>query len=72
MGAGYNEQPAVIIDPPRTVKALRDKGLIEYQVWGWVKKSAKFVAHIKILKGAKLAIWDTISLTIDESGKKTN
>jgi hypothetical protein len=67
MGAGY-DQPAAVIDPPRTVKALRDSGLADYKVWGWVKKSAKFISHIKILKGSKLAIWDVISLSIGEDG----
>lgn len=70
---GYDEQPAAIIESPRTVKALQDKGLVDYQVWGWVKMSAKFIAHLKYLKGAKLAIWQCIALSIDESGtcKKT-
>jgi len=69
LGSRNNEQPAAIIDPPRTVKALRDKGLIEYQVWGWVKMSAKFIAHIRRLKGAKLGVWQVIALSIDETGK---
>jgi len=30
MGAGY-DQPAAVIDPPRTVKALRDSGLADYK-----------------------------------------
>ena len=64
-----NEQPAAIIESPRKVIALREKGLIEYQVWGWVKMSAKFLAHLKYLKGAKLAIWQCIALSIDETGK---
>lgn len=68
MGAGYSDQPAAIIDPPRMVKALRDKGMGDYKVWGWVKKSTNFIYHIKILKGSKLAIWDVISLSIDEDG----
>jgi hypothetical protein len=68
MGAGYEEQPAAIIDQPRTVKALRDTGLYEYKAWGWVKLSAKFIAHLRHLKGAKLAIWQCIALSIDETG----
>ena len=63
-----NDQPAAVIDPPRTLKALRDSGLIEYRAWGWVKMSAKFIAHLKNLKGAKLAIWQCIALSIDEDG----
>ena len=43
IGAGYDQQPAAIIDPPRTVKALNESGLFEYQAWGWVKISAKFI-----------------------------
>lgn len=68
LGAGYGEQPAAIIDNPRTVKALRDTGLFEYKAWGWVKLSAKFIAHLHHLKGAKLAIWQCIALSIDETG----
>ena len=63
-----NDQPAAVIDPPRTLKALRDSGLIEYRAWGWVKMSAKFISHLKNLKGAKLAIWQCIALSIDEDG----
>lgn len=62
------DQPAAVIDPPRTLKALRDSGLIEYRAWGWVKMSAKFIAHLKNLKGAKLAIWQCIALSIDDDG----
>jgi hypothetical protein len=68
MGTGYDDQPAAIIDQPRKVKALRDTGLYEYRAWGWVKLSAKFVSHLRHLKGAKLAIWQCIALSIDETG----
>ncbi len=68
MGAGY-DQPAAVIDPQRTVKALSDKGLIEYQAWGWVKLSAKFIWHILRLKGSKLSTWQVIALSIDADGK---
>ena len=69
----FDQQPAAIIESPRKVKALQDNGLVEYQVWGWVKMSAKFIAHLKYLKGAKLSIWQCIALSIDETGtcKKT-
>lgn len=63
-----SEQPAAIIESPRKVKALKDDGLIEYRVWGWVKVSSNFISHIKILRGAKLAIWQVIALSIDETG----
>ena len=68
LGAGY-DQPAAIIDPPRVVRALRDKGLVDYTVWGWVKTSAKFRAHIKILRGSKHDIWHYLALGVDENGK---
>lgn len=63
-----NEQPAAIIESPRKVKALQDNGLTEYKVWGWVKMSANFIKHIRLLKGAKLSVWNVIALSIDESG----
>lgn len=63
------DQPAAIIDPPRNVKALRDKGLVEYKAWGWVKTSAQFRYHIKILRGAKHDIWHYLALGVDEYGK---
>jgi hypothetical protein len=68
IGTGYAEQPAAIIDQPRNIKALNDAGLYEYKAWGWVKLSAKFIAHLRHLKGAKLAIWQCIALSIDETG----
>lgn len=67
--ANYGDQPAAVIDPPRTVRALSEKGLVNYQAWGWVKMSAKFIAHIRKLKGAKLGVWQVIALSIDETGK---
>lgn len=67
LGKGY-EQPAAIIDPPRTVTALRENGLSDYKVWGWVKTSAKFRSHIKILRGAKHDIWHYLALGVDENG----
>ena len=68
MGAGY-DQPAAVIDPPRTVNALRENGIVDYKVWGWVKTSSKFRAHIKVLRGAKHAIWHWLALSVDETGK---
>ena len=64
-----NNQPDAIIEPPRTVKALLDGGIVDYQVWGWVKTSAKFRKHIKILRGAKHDIWHYLALGVDETGK---
>jgi hypothetical protein len=59
---------AAEIHPPKVIHAVADEGLIEYKVWGWVKISANFINHIRKLKGAKLAIWQVISLSIDEGG----
>lgn len=69
MGTGYDDQPAAIIDPPRNIKALRENGLMDYNVWGWVKKSAKFIHHIGVLKGSKISTWDVIALSINEDGE---
>lgn len=69
LGVGYGEEPAVIIEKPRKDLALHEDGLREYKVWGWVKKSAKFIFHVKKLRGAKLSIWEVISLSIDEDGE---
>lgn len=60
---------AAEIHPPKIINVLRDGGLEEYKVWGWVKTSAKFIYHIKKLKGAKLAIWKVIALSIDKDGE---
>ena len=68
MGAGY-EQTAAVIDPPRTLKALRDNGMVEFHAWGWVKMSARFMGHIRKLKGSKLSTWQAIALSINENGE---
>lgn len=67
LGKGY--QPAAIIESPRIVRELTDNGLRDRMAWGWVKISAKFISHIRLLRGAKLAIWQCLSLSIDETGK---
>jgi hypothetical protein len=67
IGKGYEN--AAEIHPPKKINAIREKGLEEYTVWGWVKISATFIHHIRKLKGAKLAIWQVISLSIDENGE---
>lgn len=69
LGKGYDN--AAEIHPPKTIKVLRDSGLEEIKVWGWVKTSTQFIYHIKKLKGAKLAIWQVIALSIDEDGNCT-
>lgn len=63
-----DNQYAAIIESPRMVKTLSEDGVIYSKAWGWVKTSAKFITHIKKLRGAKLAIWMTIALSIDEDG----
>lgn len=69
VGVGYDKnQPAVVIERPAKGISLSEDGLAEYKVWGWVKISANFIYHIKLLRGAKLSIWQTISLSIDEDG----
>lgn len=69
--APYNTQGenAAEIHPPKTIQVIQDKGLVEYRVWGWVKISAKFISHIKRLRGAKLSIWQVLACSIDEYGK---
>lgn len=70
LGVGYDQrEPAAVIHPPKTVLALGEDGLVDYRVWGWVKTSANFIRHIKKLKGAKLAIWQVLALSIDENGE---
>jgi DnaD/phage-associated family protein len=77
-GGGMSEQQEIYdaqgdnaaeIHPPKTIQAIRDSGLVEYKVWGWVKISAKFISHIKRLRGAKLSIWQVLACSIDEYGK---
>lgn len=63
------QQPAAIIERPRTALAVNDDGLIDYKVWGWVKMSARFRSHIKRMRGAKLAVWLCLALSIDEGGE---
>lgn len=67
--AKYQTQPEAIIDPPRTLRALQDGKVVDFQVWGWVKTSAKFRSHIKILRGAKHDIWHYLALGVDENGQ---
>lgn len=70
LGKGYDtSEPAAVIHPPKTVHALSSDGLIEHQVWGWVKVSANFIHHIRKLRGAKLSIWQVLALAIDERGE---
>lgn len=67
--ADYTTENAVEIHPPKQINVLRESGLAEYKVWGWVKLSTQFIYHIRKLKGAKLSIWNVIALMIDENGE---
>lgn len=70
LGVGYDKnEPAVVIEKPRKDLALYDGSLADYKVWGWVKKSAKFIFHVRRLRGAKLSIWEIVALSIDENGE---
>jgi hypothetical protein len=64
---GYEK--AAVIERPRKAHAIGENGLEDYQLYGWVKMSAKFCAYIKSLRGAKLAIWLCLALNIDENGE---
>lgn len=67
--ADYTTENAVEIHPPKQINVLRESGLAEYKVWGWVKLSTQFIYHVRKLKGAKLSIWNVIALMIDENGE---
>ena len=65
LGAGY--QPPAIIEQPRSRMVLRETLGEEWTV-AWVKLSTAFKPHIKNLRGAPLAVWLYISLSINEKG----
>lgn len=70
LGEGYDQnQPAVIIERATKGVALNGNVLSEIKVWGWVKISANFIHHIRLLRGAKHAVWEVIALSIDENGE---
>ena len=60
-------EPAAVIEQPRTKLVLRD-GIGEEWTAAWVKLSTAFKPHIKELRGAPLAIWLYISLSINKQG----
>jgi hypothetical protein len=62
-----NGEPAAIIEQPRSRLVLRD-GLGEEWTVAWVKLSTAFKPHIKELRGAPLAVWLYLSLSINKSG----
>lgn len=65
LGAGH--QPPAIIEQPRSRMVLRETLGEEWTV-AWVKLSTAFKPHIKNLRGAPLAVWLYISLSINEKG----
>lgn len=65
LGTGY--EPAAVIEQPRSRLVLRDSLGEEWTV-AWVKLSTAFKPHIKNLRGAPLAVWLYISLSINEKG----
>lgn len=60
-------EPAAIIEQPRSRLVIRD-GLGEEWTTAWVKLSTAFKPHIKEIRGAPLAVWLYISLSINRSG----
>lgn len=60
-------EPAAIIEQPRSRITLRD-GLDEEWTTAWVKLSTAFKPHIKEIRGAPLAVWLYISLSINRQG----
>lgn len=60
-------QPAAIIEQPHQRLVLQ-KGIGEEWTVAWVKLSTAFKPHIKELRGAPLAVWLYISLSINKSG----
>ena len=60
-------EPAAIIEQPRSRLILRETLGEEWTV-AWVKLSTAFKPHIKNLRGAQLAVWLYISLSINEKG----
>ena len=68
LGKGY-EHPAVIITPPTIEIAMGDEpGFIQTKSPAFVKMSTAFKKHMKKLKGARLAIWLYIALSINDQG----
>ena len=60
-------EPAAIIEQPRSRLVLRD-GIGEEWTVAWVKLSTAFKPHIKEIRGAPLAVWLYLSLSINKQG----
>jgi hypothetical protein len=69
MGKGY-EHPAVVITPPTTEFALGDQpGFVQTKTPAFVKISTAFKKHMINLKGARLAIWLYVALSVNDNCK---
>jgi len=65
IGTGY--EPAAIIEQPTKRLVLRE-GLGEEWTVAWVKLSTAFKPHIKEIRGAPLAVWLYIALSVNKQG----
>ncbi len=65
--AKYYAEPAAIIERPQSRLVLHDELAEEWTV-AWIKLSTAFKPHIKNLRGAPLAVWLYISLSIGSDG----
>jgi hypothetical protein len=67
IGKGY--EPAAIIEEPRRRLVMGGQpGFEQQDSAAWVKLSTAFKAHIKELRGAPLAVWLYLSLSINREG----
>jgi biotin operon repressor len=60
-------EPAAIIEQPRARTVLR-AGMGEEWTVAWVKLSTAFKPHIKEIRGAPLAVWLYIALSVNKQG----
>jgi len=67
MSEKHYDEPAAIIEKPKSRIVLRDELSEEWTV-AWIKLSTAFKPHIKQLRGAPLAVWLYISLSICSNG----
>lgn len=68
IGKGYLE-PAAILQAPTTQRVMDAKpGYSDKETAAWIKLSTSFKPHIKTLKGAPLAVWLYLSLSINRHG----
>jgi DNA-binding transcriptional regulator YhcF (GntR family) len=60
-------EPAAIIEQPRSRLVMRD-GIGEEWTVAWVKLSTAFKPHIKEIRGAPLAVWLYVALSVNKQG----